>query len=290
MTAVRLGYDTIPPPDSMQDRFNDGHLHEPDILRRMEETYGLSPVHQQLEVTLPIRPGLAVRGHIDCLVNHPTYGWCVADAKALAESGWTTWKSTHFDTFPYYAWQMSVYAYALAEEFGEPKGRPLPILMAVKNKNASKMVIDEGDYFLEPPRTLTEIKARVELMHGFTSLPPCDRKQWPCSTNYLCDEVAHVGVTDSPAIDQAAKEYVRAVNAEKAAKGDKSQARERIVSLLRTAGETSVNTGAVIVKLSTKTRKSVDKAKFAAAHPGIALEDFEVETEYEQLDVKAAKG
>lgn len=281
LVAARLGYPPMSPPENFANRFRDGHLHEPQILERLTEEHDIEVTGFQEVVELVVREGVIIRGSIDGKGVHPAHDLSVIDAKALSQASFESWCRDQWGSWESYAWQQSAYAYAMRDQ-SPIKGRPLPIIMAVKNKNTGALQVD---VFPEPPVPLSKIKAKVLMVERIAAsgeLPDCDKNDYPCPYWFLHDEkevdlATFDDVVEDPMVDMLATEYAAAQAEEreankavKAAKERKDKARQLIVEVL---GERKdIKTSRFKVAMVTKTRK------------GYAVEG----KEYEELQVKAA--
>lgn len=289
LIAARLGYDSVGPPEFMKNRFADGHLHEPQILSRVTEEFDIPWTDGQLEVDLPISSRVVVRGHIDALGDHPVYGPCVVDAKALSKASYKMWENGFFDAWPHYAWQMSAYSYGLAlMGKGEVKGRPLPIVMAVKCKDNGEMRVD---VFPEPPIGLSQIRVKclqIETAARQAELGECSHREFLCPYKYLCDAPVKeiVATTTDTQLSSVAGKYHDAGQREKAAKKEREELRPLLIEVLAGRTNVALDSG-LAIKVVEKKRKAVDKKAMVAA--GIDPAAYEVESSYEELRVEEVK-
>lgn len=291
LAAIRMGYDTLPPPEKMAVAFAQGHKHENEILARTQQQWGVRMLgQQQRSVELTVMPGVVIRGHVDEVGKHDSHGVVVVDAKAMREGWeWKGWDGDHLAVK--WAWQQSVYAYALAGEYGEPRGKPLAIVIAAGIKSPDGETINRVEsprWALEPPKTLSQIKARVALVESWArrnQLPEtCEVRQYPCPVHFLCDGPEPAEMVDDTDLEGAAIAYRRISDSAKEMDAAKSEARDRLVALMGAREKVSV--GGLQVSVVTATRRNFDKKKLLAEHPEIDAGEYETTTEYTRLEVR----
>ena len=291
----RIGVEGDPPPADMQDRFDDGHLHEPAILEKVEKETGWKPREGlredeqsdtfwieagQWSIEIPVMDGVVIRGHLDGIFENPNFdGLRVVEAKALADSSTKNWLQAGWDAFPYYRDQLTVYMHGS----GINKA-----IFAVKNKNSGKVHIDMVD---GPPGDIDEILNRVRIVEGKARagiIPDeCDRPSYPCPFYRLHDDVdddrALVASADS--LDQLLAEYAVLREDEKEVKARKDEVRDKILDQV---GVDQVYEGAVwTVKQDRKTRKKIDYEQMKK--DGIDVDYYTNETYYYAINVGRSK-
>lgn len=267
----RLGVEGAPPPESMQLRFDDGHLHEPAIISRIEEYTGWkhTPDGSQNEVELPVMSGVIIRGHTDGIAVNPAFNpdQRILEAKALADSGYKAWKAQGFDGFPYYRDQLTVYMHAL----------DLPAIFAVKNKNSGVVDVTMVD---DPPGNIDEIVNRIKIIEAQAlndDVPgPCDRRSFPCPFYRFHEdeegEPEHpdgtgdtlVGSSDPESLDHWLIEYANAREDEKEAKERKDTAKAALMAVLEETGAEKLEGSAFKVSKKKHTFKWLDEAEMEA--------------------------
>ena len=269
LIAARMGVEGDEPPESMQLRFADGHLHEPAIIASIEKQTGWKqqPSGSQETIEIDVIPGeVIIRGHVDGIGHNPAFNpdLRVLEAKALADSGYKTWLSQGFNAFPYYRDQLTVYMAAL----------DMPAVFAVKNKNSGvvdvKMIDDQpGDLeaILERVRQI-EYQAREDELPG-----PCDRRMFPCPFWRLHedeDDVAEAqaavtgSVKDADSLDHWLNEYDVAREDEKEAKERKDEAKAALMTILEEEGADKLEGSGFNVTKKPHTFRWLDEADMEA--------------------------
>jgi hypothetical protein len=229
---ARIGMTPTEPPVTMARRFRDGRIHEPHILKELEDEHGFTfappPIGDRQHVlSLPITRTVVVRGSPDSI----TTTGIIVDAKAFAARPWKEWVEKGWASFPRYAWQQSAYSLALAfeEEYEEEDDLPT-ICMAVKNKDTGELSVT----YHEPPVSLFDIRRRVlevEMRARQEKEPECDKRDYPCPFFYLGDacggskgEVEH---TDDDVLEAWAANHHKVSVQQKAAKQAYDESRDR---------------------------------------------------------------
>jgi len=202
LIAQRQEYTTMDPPADMRQRWDEGHLHEPDILRRLVTQFDFAIRNPQAEIAIRLGTGVVVLGHVDTLAVHGPGTFMggrelVVDAKTAASSAMKTWR-----TFPgsddvagqrewlmkhYYGywWQGGVYLAA-------PEHRDMDYAFAVKDKESGQ--IEVWGVHREVFPTMGMIVKRVmdiekEAATGVLPIA-CDIDDYPCPVFYLHDQSA----------------------------------------------------------------------------------------------------
>lgn len=269
--------------------FNEGHLHEPDILERVSKKYGVTVQSQQEPVEIDLLPNIKVRGHIDArtdgngdnpgnfsadLIVEPS----VIEAKALGSSTYKTWLAQHLDGFPRYKGQLSTYMIATG----------LHGLMAVKDRNTGQM---DTQVYTEPPLSISDLRRRVLLIETAAQeeeFPACDYKQFPCAHAFLHEEEELTETTsaDDELITMLADEYDRARMVEERAKKKKSELREKLITTLGENGKWENES------LSVRTNKAAKKimdqtlAKKILSEEGIPADAYMKDSDSQTVTVK----
>lgn len=186
LVAARLGIPPSPPSDTQQQTMDEGHLHEPDVLRRLGED-GWQINDTQRPVTLDIMQAgeLAARltGHVDAVGVDPGANGDphrVLEVKSASKDSWAKWMAKRFDHMPRYRWQAAAYSAASL----------MSVVIACKNRNDGRIDVWEPD---ELP-SLDEITQRVlevERCAAEMTYPPCDvdsSGKWFCSYRAVHDD------------------------------------------------------------------------------------------------------
>lgn len=204
LCANLCGFDPRPPDDVVQMRMDEGNLHEPDIIARVEKEEGwraldvTDAVEQmrgrgryaeiettghavgQLTVEYEVLPGLLVaRGHVDA-VAVKGFTARVQEDKAVATDIFTGWTKKHdwdhSPQFQKYAVQLSLYMLAL----------DLPALFAVKNRNTGEIDVTLWDEPIVPVNKLRAKALQIVAGAKHGAIPNCDREpEWGCFFRYL---------------------------------------------------------------------------------------------------------
>lgn len=184
LVLSRLGYDERPPPQQMQERYNEGHLHEGAVLGRMREE-GWTIWDEQATVTLMVSGKIRVVGHIDAKGALVTKTGNVGGEARIVEV--KTQSKDEFAKFekdgwegglwPRYKWQLSCYMLATG----------LPAVVVRKDRNSGTI---RPEWVDEPFYTLAQIRARVlsvEMLAADGIGPEeCGPERiWPCPFYYM---------------------------------------------------------------------------------------------------------
>lgn len=291
MIALRMGFSAMKPPKSMQDRFNEGHLHEPDIVKRANTEYGIEVFNTQRTVVWWVTDTIGIKGHIDgegvgWLEDEVDEDWDPAnpphrlfEAKTMSEQAFRWWVDHDWNErwakYPGYARQWTVYGHATELDEG---------LYAVKNKESGQLLIEATPTQVVPLPLIKATVVGVEA-HVRQGLPLPDdckpRKSWPCPVFYVgpCgyDERDSLAERESEVVTELAITYARAGHAEKAAKAAKKKARDEIVSHLPAEGGKFDADGGWKVALTAKTLRGTESVfneeQFAEEHPDL-YEEF----------------
>lgn len=291
MIALRQGFTAMAPPKSMQDRYNEGHLHEPDIVRRANTEFGLEVFNRQREVEVWVSPTAVIVGHIDGEV----VGWLpeeielglhrmgdapphrLFEAKTMSDAAFKKWMSMSWPErwgiyHGGYAKQLTVYL----------AGTGLAsAVYAVKNKESGKVVMEAVP---GPPLDLNQIKVQVfgveaHVRQGLPLPEVCDVRQFPCPVFYLgpCGDDERETLDDRKAevVLALAQTYEAAKANEVIAKQAKEKARDEIKRHLGDAGKFAAEGWKVTYsKRELKGTKTVeieefDLAQLRADHPDL---------------------
>ena len=238
MVATGRGIDPMPPPDWMQEKYDQGHAAEETIEQLAMAELGHGRWAGTRRVMLKfLRSGLSfddgasmvvvVEGTVDNLsldmgrkFDSDTEDWhpdLIHEYKALGPSYVAkieklgpepAWRDVLKMLPAPYAWQVSIYMHGIAVRYG----RMIPMALVVGAKNDAGEVERILPIVMidEPPYTLTEIAARAKLIvdmieaDGDDAWPACDEpKQYPCGHYFLHDD------DEVPEVDEADRERFR---------------------------------------------------------------------------------
>lgn len=288
---ARRGVTPQPPPDDMERRFRDGHLHEGAVLADLARTLDVRDAGR--EVLLPITSMVCVRGRVDAIavagqspcetVDAPF----IIEVKALADSGWRQWEAGGLRMFPRYEWQISVYMLALG----------LPAVFCVKNKNSGVMLYEA---VREPPRSLAEIVQRIMEVEGLAvrteMRPSCDEPlDFPCpywlmherkERKKRKEEKGEASSTETTgALVGLVSAYVRARDEESRWRAEKDAAREKLLAY-KDGQPWSATVAGWSVEVTKRARKSFSVQRLTDQHPDLVLDGCWVESEHDVLTVR----
>ncbi len=285
LIAVRSGFEPMAPPDSMQRRFDEGHLHESNMVQRLNTEYGIEVFNREREVELEITPTLIVRGHID----GEGVGWLdfqddelrglggetphrLVENKTMSSLAYKEWVASTWEQrwkkYPSYAIQSTVY--------GEATGIRQQ-LYCVKDKESGQMHVEVLDL---PCYPLALVKAKVlgieaHVRQGLPLPEDCDARSWPCPVFYL----GPCGEEQRDTLDERRDEVVQALantydeqkRIEANAKKAKEQARDEIKKHLGDAGKYDTSQGWKVAwsKGTTGSKEVFDEETFKAEHPDL---------------------
>lgn len=282
LITIRSGFEPMAPPDSMQRRFDEGHLHEANMVQRLNTEYGIEVFNREREVELWLTPTLGIRGHIDGegvgylaeeygdnagppehrLIENKTMS-------SLAYKAWLTmtWEE-RWKKYPSYAIQSTVY--------GEATGLRQQ-LYCVKDKESGQMHVEVLDL---PCYPLALVKAKVlgieaHVRQGLPLPEECDVKSWPCPVFYIgpCGEERRDTLDER--IDEVVQALVNTYQDQKEieanAKKAKETARDEIKKHLGDAGKYDTSQGWKVAfnKGKTTTKQVLDVERLQAEKPDL---------------------
>jgi len=231
----RMGMEGQPPPEWLQERFDEGHYHEAPILARFEDDQGYSLFGEQMVVEIKVKPGVVVRGHIDAY-THLATGKCVVDAKAVTEN---TFKVLEKGGMAEYDWQQSAYCAALeADQFCLACG------IKDRDKPLAEQLVEVRYLWDKPRYTISDIRKRileVERHAKNGTLPDCT-DMYPCPFFHLHDddeaepESIELAGIDIQVLDKAHGFYARRKELEAEVNDLKTKERELIDALVKKHG------------------------------------------------------
>lgn len=189
--AAAHGMIAKPPPEKMQEIFDEGHDAEPQILAMWEEAGGMvvaGSSQRELELTIIDDDDLrvVVRGHVDALSDDG-----ILECKKFRDSTWKDWLSRGVEVHPTYPWQVAALMHAWQEREGE-----YPLVTMLGGRWSDGRVVEIApQYIANPPIPLRAFKkkiARIERLvdEGYT---PTDAEvkctgSYPCPYWYLHDD------------------------------------------------------------------------------------------------------
>lgn len=242
MVALFQGLEKMLPPDSMQARFDDGHLHEGSTLATMEEREAVAIHPYGQTVRYVVIPGkVEIHGHVDGVVTplgkQPTADdiYAVAEAKAFSDGMFKDYLRKGGPGELYgYGMQAKIYMLALGVE---------DICYGVKNKNSG--AVDVRWFNVDDPSLPTrgavvgravEIYKAVSDEEANVYTQSCDNAMFPCPVFYIHEQAKRVEVQDTVLKDLAVA-YKEAQQAEVAAKAKKEAVGLEIAERMSVMGE-----------------------------------------------------
>jgi hypothetical protein len=285
LIGVATGWDVKQPPQAMQQRYDDGHLHEADIINRTELKYTGKIVQVQVGCSIMLLPNrVIVQGTGDAVMEalvgfmDNEVGQCLIEAKSMAKSAFADWKRNGWKSFPGYAWQISIYMIALGRAYGY--SHPLPAIIACKNKDSGEI-----DYLPVPvpPISLGVMRHRaIELWKAYQDVATnrqrietmqCDKSTYPCPIYYVHDSAgsqAPADTVDDPVLDKLIVDYVEARTLEANAANLKDQAAKDIRARMAAEGrEAWKSSTGFSVSCRRGTRSVYEWDKIKADWPGL---------------------
>lgn len=220
LAAVRMGYDTKPPPQQMLEVFARGHESE-DRAINLLMLRGYEITSKQREVELPITDMISVVGHIDGLIDYES---SVVEIKSQSQDEWDSFNQRGFEArlFPKYRWQFSVYRHALQ----------MPLILVRYNRATAELDIQTVDDSLL--YSVDEIGQRVTQIESIAAtmvLPDECPMDYPCPVYYLHPEDEREQLGEE--VDALIRQYRAGQKMERLGK----QKREDAKMLLREAVE-----------------------------------------------------
>lgn len=285
-----MGYEQLPAPAFLQEKFEEGHRWEGAILRRSAANLGMTIVPEldgsQYEIVIPVGSRAAIRGHIDAIFedeDEKRYGF---EAKALGPDYFATLKRKGLIGIPHYAAQHACY------EHGMPELESWYFGVQDKEHPETEPWVFEVP---EPVVDINELKAKVALVEAgvragkdFTEFEYYSHGF--CSYWYLHPDSAaeEVRITTNELIDTLSKTYADAKDEEKQAKTKVTAVRLQLIEAMK--GQEKVVTEDWEVKISTVTQYRFSQ-QAAIEELGVeAIERFKRPSEYVKVSVKEREG
>lgn len=259
LALARQGFEPVAPPKQMLEVFQAGHETE-----RQAWQKGLLKGTAQNYVRLPVTDTICITGHLDSWdrvwVPRPQQkegdlgvragpGSRMYEVKSQSKNEWGPIRESQM--WSRYQWQFSVYILAT--------GHPLTVVRVLRDKegNVSDSV---EEVFVDPPRTLVEVKARVlavELLarKDLTDVP-CDPIMFPCPYFYTHpqdDAAVREYVDDDNAVTLAAQ-YSEAAREQRLAKQRSDAARKTLLTWMGDKEKIELPGGWKVTRYETKER------------------------------------
>jgi hypothetical protein len=246
LTAARLGYEPAPPPASLQATYNAGHA--------AEEWFNTLTIldNQQDSVRLDI-PGtnMSIIGHIDGMRLGR-----VVEIKSQSAAEFDKWTEDSWTTDPLwmkYAWQTSIYRFALG-------GVALELIRIRRPPpDSGEGYSYKAHYYPHAFHGLDEIYYRARYLESLTELPPCTTTRTFGCPYYQFHEDRRELIEDSE-LDDACAAYTNAKTNEKYAKELVGLAKERVVKALRDRKDVATNGGWSVKHTTFATKERVTPA------------------------------
>lgn len=231
LTAALLGYEPTPPPAKLQETYDAGHDAEDWLNTQIILT------DQQREVRLDI-PGttLSIVGHIDGMIGHN-----VAEIKSQSPAEYDRWTEDRWATDPLwakYAWQTSIYMYALATRLNVIRVRRREEGRDEKGRDYKYTI----EYYPEAAHPLYEIEQRARYLASLTELPACTTtRAYGCPYFQLHEDTRELVEDDE--LDVACRNYNTAKTNERYAEELVREARAKVLKALRDRKDVATSGG-----------------------------------------------
>jgi hypothetical protein len=296
---VRAGFEPMAPPPAMQRRFDEGHLHEANIIQRLNTEHGIEVFNREREVTMWITSTLGIRGHIDGEgVGNLEADWAdgfhptaakhrLVENKTMSQKAFAEWVELDWDArwrkYPGYAMQITV--------LGEAAGFD-EVIYAVKNKESGEILVEITPTAVYPLLTIKQKVLGIEahVRQGQPMPDECDIRSYPCPVFYVgpCGDTVErqeLEEREAEVVVALAKTYDANRAAEAAAKKAKETARDEIKKHIPDGGPFEVEGWKINYTVrelkGTEVVESFDMDAFAAAHPEL-VEEFTTTKEVEK--------
>lgn len=281
LVAARRGVKPMPVPEVAQTRMDEGKLHERAILEGLERD-GWKVLDPQKEVELRIRPGVVVRGHIECWLIDPEGNLLLPEIKSRSKDQYKLWMSKGWSAFFGFALQYSAYWYATGATDG---------LLAVKNRDDGEV---DWSRVTEPPFELDHVKNRVleiERLADLPELPSCGGEaQWNCSYYHIHEAPEEKEQVESEDLELLC-ENERQVTAEiKRLEEQQREMRDEIAGLI---GEGKKRAGRFEIAVSQYRPKRFNKDKLGREYPELVeryTEEGKLTTRVQVKEVGDSRG
>lgn len=286
LIAVRMGFESVPPPAWLRPALEEGQEREEEVLEKALEQVepGGWVEPDQRPVELVVKGGeedgdrVVIRGHTDGTIyrddglDSPAIAGI--EAKAFGETLWNTYKKKGMAAFPYYIAQLTIYMQATG----------LPFYFAVLNKVTGEVDVQRYD---SPPmdvELLVQKVLYVEEKAWKSDLPvECDMRSAICPVPYLHEDTEAQPIEGFLAGEEVdtflalTKTYEKAQAEEKAAREKKKKAGAGLKPLFETAGEKKLEDEVYTVTWVANTYTKWDEE--AMRKDGIDPEKYKVKME-----------
>lgn len=284
LVAARRGYVPMPQKAFLETVAAEGHLHEPDIVKKVEEIgdwmiRGIG--ENQLTLELEVGPNIVVRLHPDGIASRSGEER-VFEAKSMSDAVFRKFHKGGFQSHPGYAWQFS----------GEMAATDLPGLFAYKNRNNGQLEILEVDY---PPYSLADIKVRIARVEALAndegievSEVACDIKGLGCLKYAYLHQAKSIDAPlpehfDALKLDALAETYTRARDMKSLYEASMKEVRAEMMEMI--PAESRMQSPRYKVIHSVQRRKDLDTKALFADHPEIDQSAYQVVREIPQIRV-----
>lgn len=239
LVCPHLGYSPIPPPQWLQEKYDEGKRLEPIVVEKLREvlpantriiylnTGSSDDGREGEEVRLEVIPGIAtIVGHIDARAVNGV-GEKVVEIKTMSDRTWQAFYNAGLEAKGHpllekYQWQISTYMLATG----------LPCMVVGFNKESGEIA---RVTITEPPKLMSDIAARISKAENHIRLGtiPDGCEDYPCAYFYLHAPKEEAESADET-VDNLLAQWLAADKAEKTYKREKDNLKAEIVKL---AGE-----------------------------------------------------
>lgn len=281
LVDARLGYDPQYPSDKAEGWFAEGNQVEKEVLDVLRAPMRSTVEREQEEVIVPISKTVAIRGHIDAVID----GY-VTEIKGLGESTYKLFKSKGLDAFPRYATQLSIYMW----------GTQLPGRMIVRPRAGYMPDIrDRGIHqiekgYLGTPVDVGQIKKKImniemKARRG-ERVPTAGCDMYPCPYSYLHDPDESWEQVDDAQLEFVAGRYIQLGADIKELEEQRKVLRDQIEAGI--GGRDKVKSGLFSMQWVKQNKTTLDKEKLAGhlEQAGLTIDEFNTTAEFRQLRVR----
>lgn len=241
LVAPHLGYDPIPPPAWLQEKFDEGKEIEPKCIEKLQGMGWSIRVSQedvnavgdnQIEVELEVIPGVAkVVGHLDGQISYGCGFPAILEVKSMAHKSWEEWNKYGWDApglIQKYKWQAS--ALMLAEG--------MPHCLVAWDKETEELA---WATVTEPFYSISDIANKLSQAedHIRDGVIPEGCTDYPCPYFYL-HEVKEEAEQADGQLDGLMNAWLEANRKAKVYEGEAKALREMIVEYVGQEGKARV--------------------------------------------------